>query len=260
MNFEETGELIAILENTDEKDKKLWKRLFLTGDKNVAGNSFREIKLKDKPNLHFQVVPNKKTERTIRYVTGASGSGKSYWTKMYADEYHRLYPKREIYILSSIKEDKTLDKIKDLKRIKLDSQEFLTEPITAEDFKDCLVIFDDTDCLTDKRQKLKVDAILNSVLETGRHFNTEVVYTSHLACNGKDTRRILNECKSVTIFPSGLGGKSIKYLLDNYFGLDKEQIKKIKKLNSRWVTIQKGFPMSVLSDKECFILNSPDDE
>jgi hypothetical protein len=260
MNFEDTGELIAILENTDEKDKKLWKRLHLTGDKNVAGNSFREIKLKDKPNLHFQVVPNKKTERTIRYVTGASGSGKSYWTKMYADEYHRIYPKREIYILSSIKEDKTLDKIKDLHRVKLDSQEFLTEDITAQDFKDCLVIFDDTDCLTDKRQKLKVDAILNSVLETGRHFNVEVVYTSHLACNGKDTRRILNECKSVTIFPSGLGGKSIKYLLDNYFGLDKEQIKKIKKLNSRWVTIQKGFPMSVLSDKECFILNSPDDE
>jgi hypothetical protein len=162
--------------------------------------------------------------------------------------------------LSSIKEDKTLDKIKDLHRVKLDSQEFLTEDITAQDFKDCLVIFDDTDCLTDKRQKMKVDAILNSVLETGRHFNTEVVYTSHLACNGKDTRRILNECKSVTIFPSGLGGKSIKYLLDNYFGLDKDQIKKIKKLNSRWVTIQKGFPMSVLSDKECFILNSPDDE
>jgi hypothetical protein len=260
MNFEETGELIAILENTEEKDKKNWKKLYLTGDKNVVANSFREIKLKDKPNLHFQVVPNKKTERTIRYVTGASGSGKSYWTKMYADEYKRLYPKREIYIISSIKEDKTLDKIKDLHRIKLDSQEFLTESLTAEDFKDCLVIFDDTDCLVDKRQKLKVDAILNSVLETGRHFNTEVVYTSHLACNGKDTRRILNECKSVTIFPSGLGGKSIKYLLDNYFGLDKEQIKKIKKLNSRWVTIQKGFPMSVMSDKECFILNSPDDE
>jgi hypothetical protein len=98
------------------------------------------------------------------------------------------------------------------------------------------------------------------VLETGRHFNTEVVYTSHLACNGKDTRRILNECKSVTIFPSGLGGKSIKYLLDNYFGLDKEQIKKIKKLNSRWVTIQKGFPMLVMSDKECFVLNTEEDE
>jgi len=129
------------------------------------------------------------------------------------------------------------------------------EPITAEDFKDSLVIFDDTDCLINKNVKNKIDGILNSVLETGRHFNVEVIYTSHLACNGKDTRRILNECKSVTIFPSGLGGKSMKYLLDNYFGLDKDQIKKIKKLQSRWVTIQKGFPMSVISDKECYILN-----
>jgi hypothetical protein len=64
----------------------------------------------------------------------------------------------------------------------------------------------------------------------------------------------------VTIFPSGLGGKAMKYLLDNYFGLDKEQIKKIKNLNSRWVTIQKGFPMSVMSDKECFLLNDHSDD
>jgi hypothetical protein len=259
-NFEEAGELVALLENTEEKDKKKWKQLYINDGREACANVFKEIKLKDKPNLHFQVVPNKKTERIIRYVTGASGSGKSYWTKEYADEYHRLYPKRDIYIISSIKEDKTLDKIKDLHRIKLDSQEFLTETLTAEDFKDSLVIFDDTDCLVNKAQKLKVDAILNSVLETGRHFNTEVVYTSHLACDGKATRRILNECKSVTIFPSGLGGKSIKYLLDNYFGLDKDQIKKIKKLNSRWVTIQKGFPMLIMSDKECFVLNTDEDE
>ena len=64
----------------------------------------------------------------------------------------------------------------------------------------------------------------------------------------------------MVIFPSGLGGRSIKYLLDNYFGLDKDQIKKIKKLNSRWVQINKGFPMSVISDKEAYILNSAEDE
>jgi len=125
----------------------------------------------------------------------------------------------------------------------------LTEDISAKDFKDSCVIFDDTDCLTDKRLRLKVQEILNSVLETGRHFNCEVVYTSHLATDGHQTKRILNECKSVVIFPSGLGGRSIKYLLDNYFGLDRDQIKRIKKLNSRWVQINKGFPMSVVSDK-----------
>jgi hypothetical protein len=259
MNFENEGNPLAILENEEEKDRKKWKILSITSKPKECQASFTEVKLKDKPHLHFQPIPDKGVERSIRYVTGASGSGKSYYTKQYADEYKRMYPKREIYIISSIKEDSTLDKIKNLRRIKLEG-DFLTEELSAEDFKDSLVIFDDTDCLVNKAVKNKVDGILNSVLETGRHFNVEVVYTSHLACNGKDTRRILNECKSITIFPSGLGGKSMKYLLDNYFGLDKEQCKKIKKLNSRWVTIQKGFPMVVLSDKECFVLNTPDDE
>jgi hypothetical protein len=259
MNFENEGTDIALLENTAEKDRKKWGHLFITDKPKECNNPFKELKLKDKPNLHFQCIPDKKTERTIRYITGASGSGKSYYTKMYADEYKRMYPKREIYIISSIKEDSSLDKIKGLNRIKLEG-DFLTEELTAEDFKDSLVIFDDTDCLTNKRLKMKVDALLNSVLETGRHFNVEVIFTSHLACNGRETRRILNECKSVTIFPSGLGGKAMKYLLDNYFGLDKDQIKKIKRLNSRWVTIQKGFPMCVISDKEAFILNDHDDD
>lgn len=254
MNFEDEGQPIALLEDTDLKDKKQWKTLCL-GETKKCQAPLNEIKLKDKPNLHFQNIPNKKTERSIRYVTGASGSGKSYWTKMYTEEYHRMYPKRDVYIISSLSDDTTLDKLKYLKRLRIHEPEFLMEPITAEDFKDSLVIFDDTDCLVNKNLKNKIDGILNSVLETGRHFNVEVIYTSHLACNGKDTRRILNECKSVTIFPSGLGGKSMKYLLDNYFGLDKDQIKKIKKLQSRWVTIQKGFPMSVISDKECYILN-----
>jgi hypothetical protein len=255
-NFEDIGEPVALLEDTNEKDRKKWKTLFI-GDAKKCITPYRELKLKDKPNLKFQPIPNKKTERSIRYITGASGSGKSYYTKAYADEYHKLYPKRETYLISSISEDSSIDKIKGLNRIKLEG-DFMTDNVTAENFKDSMLIFDDTDCLTNKLQKLKVDAVLNSVLETGRHFNVEVVYTSHLACNGRDTRRILNECKSVTIFPSGLGGKSMKYLLDNYFGLDKEQIKKIKKLNSRWVTIQKGFPMFVLSDKEVYILNDPD--
>jgi len=197
-------------------------------------------------------------ERSITYITGASGSGKSYWTRMYVDEYKKIYPKREVYLISSISDDSSIDKIKGLHRIKMDK--LLTEDISAKDFKDSCVIFDDTDCLTDKRLRLKVQEILNSVLETGRHFNCEVIYTSHLATDGHQTKRILNECKSVVIFPSGLGGRSIKYLLDNYFGLDKDQIKRIKKLNSRWVQINKGFPMSVVSDKEAYVLNDPDED
>jgi hypothetical protein len=260
MNFEGEGQTLALLENTDEKDKKKWKMLSITDKPTVPATAFNEIKLKDKPNLKFQPIPDKNVERSIRYVTGASGSGKSYWTKNYAEEYHRIFPKRDVYMISSLRDDPSIDKLKYIKRLKIHEPAFINDDIQAGDFKDSLVIFDDTDCLQNKVLKKKIDAILNAILETGRHFNTEVVYTSHLACNGLDTRRILNECKSVTIFPNGLGGKAMKYLLDNYFGLDKEQIKKIKKLNSRWVTISKGSKMSVMSEKECFVLNLHEDD
>ena len=259
MNFEEIGHTVALLENKDEKDRKKWKSLYLTDKPKDCSAPFRELKLKDKPSLRFQNMPDKQVERSIRYVTGASGSGKSYWTKAYADEYHRMYPKREVYLISSLTDDPTIDKIKNLHRIKL-NDDFLREAVTAEDFKDCMLIFDDTDCLINKNMKTKVEGILNSVLETGRHFNVEVIYTSHLACDGRATRRILNECKSITIFPSGLGGKSLRYLLDNYLGLDKEQCKRIKHINSRWVTISKTFPMNVTSEKEAFILNDHEDD
>jgi len=259
MNFEGCGQVIAVLKDDKEKDKKKWKDFYITDKpKDCVGEVFREVKLKDKPNLHFQPIPDKQKERSITYVTGASGSGKSYWTRMYVDEYKRLYPKREVYLISSITADSSIDKIKGLNRVKLEG-DFLTDDISAQDFKDSCLIFDDTDCITYKPLKLKIVGLLNSVLETGRHFNVEVIYTSHLACDGLNTKRILNECKSVVIFPSGLGGRSIKYLLDNYFGLDKEQIRKIKGVNSRWVAINKTYPMCVVSDKESFILNDRDE-
>ena len=136
--------------------------------------------------------------------------------------------------------------------------ELIEDDITAKDFADALVIFDDTDCLTNKAMKMKVNGIMTSILETGRHFNTSIIYTSHLATAGNDTKRILNECNSITIFPASLGGRSLKYLLEGYLGLDKQQIKRIRKMESRSVTIQKSFPMVVIGEKEMYVAKIDD--
>ena len=259
MNFEDCGSVVAVLKDDKQKDKKKWKELDITDrPQDCAGESFREIKLKDKPNLHFQPIPDKDRERSITYITGASGSGKSFYTRMYVEEYKRLYPKREVFLISSLSDDSSIDKIKKLNRINL-TGDFMRDEVTAKDFKDSCLIFDDTDVITDRALKLKITALMNSCLEIGRHFNVEVVVTSHIACDGLNTKRILNECRSIVIFPSGLGGRSLKYLLEGYFGLDKHQIKKIKSVNSRWVSITKSYPMCVISDKEAFLLNTHDD-
>jgi hypothetical protein len=256
MNLEDVGVPVALI--TFEGDKKKNRTLSIEQDKSNVEDYLKELKL-TKPKEKIQHIPNKKSERQILYITGASGSGKSYYTKHYCDQYKKMFPKNDIYLVSSINEDSSIDKVKGMKRIKL-SNELLTTDLQAADFKDSMVIFDDTDCITNKIMRQKVNGILNMLLETGRHTNTSVIYTSHLATAGLDTKRILNEAHSVTIFPHSLGGRSLKYLLENYFGLDRHQIKKIKTLPSRWVTLIKSFPMVVLSEKEAYVLNLPDDK
>ena len=44
-------------------------------------------------------------------------------------------------------------------------------------------------------------------------------------------------------------GKSSKYLLDNYFGLNKDQIKRVKDVNSRHVAILRSYPMVIQCEK-----------
>jgi len=254
MNYENIGKVVAKVINKNDRKKD---KIISISDKTAdLDNPMNKIVL-TKTFETIQQIPNKQQERQILYITGASGSGKSYYTQLYCSEYKKLFPKNEIYLFSSINEDSSIDKIKGLQRFILDDA-FLKEEIIAEDFKNSMVIFDDTDVISNKALKFKINSILNILLETGRHFNASVIYTSHIATAGIDTKRILNEAHSITIFPSSLGGRSLKYLLDNYLGFDKEQIKKVKKLDSRWTTICKTFPMVILSEKEAYLLKNDD--
>lgn len=260
MNFENVGTPVAIIkpEEEDRGTKKRHIPIISVTDHSGARNPFNRLALTEGDG-QFQLIPNPEAERAIIYVTGASGSGKSYFTRQYCNEYQRIFPKRPIILISSVSDDSSIDAIKGLKRLRL-TPEFLTEDFEINDFKDTLVIFDDTDCITDKKMKLKVNGLLNMILETGRHTNTYCIYTSHLPTAGNDTKRILNECHSITFFPKSLGGRSLKYLLENYLGLDKYQIKKVKKLKSRWVSVLKTYPQVIVSEREIYTINHDEDD
>lgn len=216
------------------------------------------IKLETTEKDPFRQAINKDTERQILYITAPSGSGKSYYTRQFIEDYHKAYPKRNVFVFSSLNECATLDKLKYLKRIKIKEAKFLGMDLTAEDFKESLCIFDDTDCITNKLIKLKVFSLLNSILETGRHFKVSCVFTSHNANAGLDTKRILNEAHSITIFPKNMGNRSLKYLLDNYLGFDKDEVKRLKKCSGRWITILKSYPMVFFDNTEMFIKDMDD--
>ena len=253
MNFEK-GKIIATIkdcENEKKRSKKKDNKFLFVDDK--ANNSKDHYECDY--NETIQQLPDKETERSILYITGPSGSGKSYYTRNYILEYKKLFPKNNIYIFSSLESDETLDKISKIKRVKF-TEKFLLYDFKITDFKDSLVIFDDVDAETNKFKKKKIFDILSMILNTGRHERVSVVFTSHLSCAGNETKLILSECHSITIFVKNMGNRSLKYLLDSYFGLDKHQINYIKKINSRWVSLIKTYPSVLISEKQAVVLNT----
>lgn len=252
MNFEK-GAILAKVLNSKLKDDILK----VTDKTEDLKEHFNSYVCKDKESI--QQIPDKQKERQILYVTGASGSGKSYYTYLYCEQYRKQYPKNPIYLISSINDDSSIDKIKGLKRFDLNPK-FMETDFRVEDFKNSMVIFDDTDCITNKILRNKINGLLGILLETGRHQAVSVTYTSHLPSAGLDTKKILNESHSITLFPNALGGRALKNLLENYLGFDKEQRKKIRTIKSRWITITKTFPMCVLYEKGAYLVNNNEED
>ena len=97
-----------------------------------------------------------------------------------------MFPKRNIYVISSIGEDKSIDSLKP-KRINVMHSQFMFDDFTAEDFKDSLVIADDVDVFPTKIKKkvlsiiivffrledisMLVFALLHTIRQTGRKLN-----------------------------------------------------------------------------------------
>ena len=250
-NFEHTGKLLALIEGGKLDKKEV--SIAIAGEETPT-KSYPHIPLKDGK---FQQIPNPKSEREILYITGPSGSGKSTYTLKYCQQFKKKKKKADIFLFSALAEDDTLDKIK-TKRMIIDDS-LVANPIDVEEFKNALVIFDDVDVISNKDHREAVYKILNQILEVGRHHKISCIVTNHLPTGGKDTRRIINESHSVTYFPQAGSAGQMKRLLQDYLGLDLSTLKKIRKLNTRWATVFKNFPMAIMTERLLFSLNPDDD-
>lgn len=199
--------------------------------------------------------------RSITYICGASGSGKSTVTRGLVINFNIMFPKSQVYLFSKVNTDPAFDDLEKKKmiiRIPID-QQLVTDPINVlEDIDEkSLVIFDDTDTITDKNILKAVNNIKMQILEIGRHRNIYCIVTSHLI-NTNDragTRTMMNEMHNLVIFPKGGGSVyQQRYCLKNYLGFNNKQINEILNTSdSRWVWISKNYPQYVLTQKRCNI-------
>jgi hypothetical protein len=176
---------------------------------------------------------------------------------MYCEQYKKKFKDNEIYLFSNLKEDVSLDSVKP-KRFRLE-EGLHTDPVKVEELANSCVIFDDTDCISDRKIKNAVCSILDQCLEVGRHYKITVLITFHLPSDRHTTRKMLNESQYFVYFPQSSSSK-IRYVLNNYLDIDDKVIKFFKRLNSRWVCIRKNFPMCYVSEHSCGLLNADDDD
>ncbi|MDR3678349.1 MAG: hypothetical protein P4L41_00175, partial [Flavipsychrobacter sp.] len=193
--------------------------------------------------------------RECIFVTGCSGSGKSYWTKNYCENYNMLHKgKSPIYLISSLTEDSTLDSAKcKISRVSLDA--IVDDPIdlNSGDLDNSLLIFDDWDTVENEKGKdgRKYQDVLwkllNDCLIMGRHNGITVVCISHYNTIGQKGRLILTECTSYVVYPHGTSAHALKYLLNHHVGIPQSEIGKLGDYG-RWVTLKKTYPKYLVSE------------
>jgi len=208
------------------------------------------------PQAQFVLLPPSKPDtREVIVIVGASGSGKSYVAKSYAEEYMALFPRRQVYVLSALNSDKTLDSLKGIKRIKLDT--LIEDPFERgedlEALKNSLVIFDDCESLTGAHKRV-VQELQDALLTMGRHKNISVIVCNHLSTRGKETRQMLNEATRFIVFPAGIGYHQLRYLLTHHVGVDPKDLPDIHKIHSRWVCLSRSLPRYMLGSHEARML------
>ena len=106
-NLESVGKDIAILKNKTTKKEKTIDVSESTED---VRNPFETIEAKN--NEFIQLASSSKDERSMIYVVGMSGSGKSYWTTNYVKEYLKKFKKNKVHLISPISDDKNINSLK----------------------------------------------------------------------------------------------------------------------------------------------------
>lgn len=209
------------------------------------------------------VYPLPRTDlRNYTYVCGPSGSGKSYIIARLLEGYDMIFPEHQQFLFSRVNDDGSFrDRIGAgiLNQIDIDDEELLEDPIDPkEELKKSVVVFDDIESMNPKvtamLEGLREVLGLQSRDQANEGNDTYIITSNHLLTDYKRTRSILNEANAIICFPYSTSSYHLNRCLSQYFGLSKDEIKRVSTLPSRWVMVYRDYPRTVIYQGGVFIL------
>lgn len=222
------------------------KIVYIDDDTDTIDNNFLGKYIDIGKNHKFQLVPPSDAFRLA--IFAPSGAGKSTFCANLIKEYKKSYKKNKVYMISPTKDD---DAYKDLQKqiqyIKIDDT-LLTDPMDFTEFENCLIVFDDSEVLTANKEINKaIEIFRNQVLENGRKRKISVVVINHVAQNGPQTKKVLNECDLIVLFPKS-NFNAVSKLCKTYYAFDKDTLEYCREVPSRWIVVKRTYPQAILSE------------
>ena len=156
---ENSEKKVADIVNNDE----VIGSIYYINEDNIDENqeALKRIRLNDENEDFIPIITTFEDHKQVDrvYVCGETGTGKTSFICLYANIFHKKYPKAKIFLISSKTKDDLIDKYKFINRIDID-ESIVSEPITLDDLggrsKQTLVIFDDIEDFKNKKMQYNV--------------------------------------------------------------------------------------------------------
>lgn len=252
----------------------------------------------------FYIAPTMvKDQHDVIKATGQAGIGKSWIMADYTCFYHHAFPENKIYLLAGKPEDKALDQLTFIERIKQeDWDEFMgyfpeskekkekkpaepkkkkqkkneeeenpengerasdekkpedskEVPKTVKDFKNSLFLFDDIENIKPDKAREKLYDFKSYLTGVGRSSAIDIFICDHVTRNYQKTREELIELTAIVLFPIQGNKFQMESYLRIYLKLGKKAIKRILNPIHRWVMIYLKHPMTMVNEKEIWVIN-----
>ena len=208
----------------------------------------------------FTPMPDpREGRRCVYHVVAASGGGKSCFAASFARNLANMFPNHKTFVLSNdMTEDPAYAKIVHTRIPASEDLNSIEIGPLCEKNDATLLIFDDTEAIPDKKDRLALESFQGRALTQGRKHGCHVLSLVHRGADGRATRTSLLESNGLVIFPKHAGGSNLKYMLEKHFNVPGAILKSVKDGFGRWVLIRNDAEPYILGPSRAAIYDQDD--